>query len=87
MTLDSDTEQIIRWWMDEQRVSFKQALNDLVRAGRVSAGESKPLSATTRSTGLPEANLDKAIQITVELEDDELTCRSNRSSNDTLRQG
>ncbi|MDE0269398.1 MAG: hypothetical protein OXI96_10295 [Acidimicrobiaceae bacterium] len=61
VTLDSDTEQIIRQWMAERRVSFKQALNDLIRTGRASIDESKkPFRTITRSMDLPAAKLDKA---------------------------
>ena len=72
VTLDSDTEQIIRQRMAERRVSFKQALNDLVRAGRSSAEKPYPYKTTTRSMGRSKVNLDKALQLAAESEDAEL---------------
>ncbi|MCY3616945.1 MAG: antitoxin [Acidimicrobiaceae bacterium] len=75
VTLDADTEQIIRQRMNEHRISFKQALNDLVREGRASIDGPPEFRTTTRSMGLPTVDLDKALQIAGKLEDDELLRR------------
>lgn len=75
VTLDADTEQIIRQRMNEHRISFKQALNDLVREGRASIYGPPEFRTTTRSMGLPTVDLDKALQIAGKLEDDELLRR------------
>ena len=72
VTLDSDTEQIVRQRMVERRVSFKQALNDLVREGRVSADGLQQFQTTTRSMGRAKVGLDKALNLAGELEDGEL---------------
>jgi len=69
VTLDSDTEQIIRQRMTERRVSFKQALNDLVREGRGFADGVYEFRTTTRSMGRASVNLDKALRIAGEFED------------------
>ena len=69
VTLDSDTEQIIRQRMTERRVSFKQALNDLVREGRGFADGPREFRTTTRSMGRARVDLDKALRIAGEFED------------------
>ena len=80
VTLDSDTEQIIRQRMTERRVSFKQALNDLVRASQASVNGPTRFQTTTRSMGLPAVNVDRALQVAGELEDDELMRRMETGS-------
>lgn len=80
VTLDPDTEQIIRSHMKMRRVSFKQALNDLVREGRVESGEQREFRTVTRSMGLVTVDLDKALRLAGELEDDELVRRLETNS-------
>jgi hypothetical protein len=80
VTLDSDTEQIVRQRMAERRVSFKQALNDLVREGRASAGRPRPFRTTARSMGRSRIDLDKALRLAGESEDDELAARLEAGS-------
>ena len=80
VTLDSDTEQIVRQRMLERRVSFKQALNDLVREGRGSAGGLNQFRTTTRSLGRAKVGLDKALRLAGELEDGELASRLEAGS-------
>ena len=70
VTLDPDTAQIVRRLMRERGVSFKQALNDAIRSGATSAAE--PFSTPTAPMGRPSVNLDRALQIVGDLEDDEL---------------
>ena len=71
VTLDSDTEQIVRQRMTERRVSFKQALNDLVREGRTSAEGPRQFRTATRPMGRPKVDLDKALRLAGEFEDSE----------------
>lgn len=80
VTLDSDTEQIVRQHMTERRVSFKQALNDLVREGRASAEVPRQFRTTTRSMGRSKVGLDKALRLAGELEDSELARRLESGS-------
>ncbi|HSK27453.1 MAG TPA: hypothetical protein VK894_11150 [Jiangellales bacterium] len=75
VTLDDDTEQLIRERMAQRGISFKQALNDSIRDGNRRRGR-RPLPATTTaSMGTPAVNLDRALQIAAELEDEELIRR------------
>jgi hypothetical protein len=78
VTLDDDVVQLIRRRMDQQHVSFKKALNDAVRDG--AAGRPAPRKFVTRTAdlGVPTVNLDRALQIAGELEDEELIRRQRR---------
>jgi hypothetical protein len=73
VTLDADTEALLRQRMATEGVSFKQALNDAVRDGlaprRVGGA---PFRTETADLGLPAVNLDRALILAGELEDEEL---------------
>ena len=72
VTLDPDTEQIVRRRMVERRLSFKEALNDAIRSGAQPAGAAPPFRTSTAAMGESRVNLDRALQIAADLEDDEL---------------
>lgn len=78
VTLDPDTEQIVRQRMRERGISFKQALNDAIRSGTRDTAE--PFQTQVASMGRPSVNLDRALQIAGELEDDELIRRMRAGS-------
>ena len=75
VTLEADAEQIIRRRMTERKVSFKRALNDLVREGHRTVEAAPRFETTARAMGMPAADLDSALRIAAELEDDELARR------------
>lgn len=79
MTLDSDTEQLVRRRMKERGVGFKEALNDLIREG-VGAAARVKFRTKTASLGRPHVNLDRALQLAGEVEDDELVRRIRRGA-------
>ena len=70
MTLDPDTEALVRRRMKERGVSFKQALNDALREGL--AAPPAPFVTPTADLGTPTVSLDRALQIAAELEDEDL---------------
>ena len=74
MTLDPDAEALVRRRMRERGVSFKQALNDIIRAGaREGGGDPSPRFATaTAALGTPTVNLDHALRLAAEIEDEEV---------------
>lgn len=72
VTLDPDTEQLVRRRMTERGVSFKEALNDAIRAGVLRASDALPFRTATAPMGESRVNLDRALQIVADLEDDEL---------------
>jgi hypothetical protein len=75
VTLDTDTEQIIRRRMRERGVSFKEALNDAIRGGVADRSERGSFRTKTASMGTSQVNLDRALQVVGDLEDDELIRR------------
>lgn len=77
VTLDPDTEQMVRRHMREKGMSFKEALNDLIRAVATAA---EPFRTETASMGIPAADLDRALARAGELEDEELIRRMRRGS-------
>ena len=71
VTLDADAEHLVRRRMRERNQTFKQALNDLIRSGAGSA-PLEPFRTETASMGVSDVNLDRALQVAAELDDDEL---------------
>ncbi|MGH3979464.1 MAG: CopG family transcriptional regulator [Pseudonocardiaceae bacterium] len=74
ITLDPDTAALIKRRMHERGVSFKQAVNDAIRSGLTDTGAGDRREAfRTRSVpmGLPTVNLDRALQLAGELDDEE----------------
>jgi hypothetical protein len=49
VSLDADTESLVRQLMVERGISFKQALNDAIRAG---GGSRRRSRFTTRARGM-----------------------------------
>ena len=78
VTLDPDVEQIIRRRMRERGISFKEALNDAVRSA--GASRRKPFVTEVASMGESRVNLDRALQIAADLEDDDLLRRMRAGS-------
>jgi hypothetical protein len=73
VTLDPDTEALIRERMRRRGVSFKQALNDAIREStRLAASDASTFHTRTAALGIPRVNLDRALQLAGELEDEEL---------------
>jgi hypothetical protein len=69
VTLDPDVEEIVRNRMRARHVSFKQALNDVIREG-VAGSEGYDFVTPSRSMGL-KVDVTKANQIAALLEDEE----------------
>jgi hypothetical protein len=72
VTLDADVEAKLKATMRERGVSFKAALNDAVRAGlEARSPVARPFKARTAPLGV-RINIDKALTIAGEMEDDEI---------------
>lgn len=80
VTLDDDTLAVIRRRMREKGVSFKTALNDAIRAGAEARPAPKPFETRTFDLGVSSVNLDRALQLAAELEDEELIRRQRRGA-------
>jgi hypothetical protein len=72
ITLDPDTAALVRRRMRDEGVSFKQAVNDAIRAGFEVPRRGEPFRTLTAAMGTPSINLDRALQVAGELEDEEL---------------
>ncbi len=72
VTLDPDSEALVRRRMQERGVSFKRALNDIIREGAGRRGSRGEFRTMTADLGLPAVNLDRALQVAADLEDEEL---------------
>jgi hypothetical protein len=80
VTLDPDVDASIKRVMRERGVSFKEAVNDAIRAGvgtrRRGTGEGFP----TYDMGEPLVDITKALRLASELEDDALAARLARGT-------
>ena len=74
VTLDEDVSAMLRAVARERGVSFKEALNDAVRAGLArSTRTRRAYRLPARAMGFrPTANLDQALRLADEIEDAEL---------------
>ncbi|MGH9214311.1 MAG: antitoxin [Acidimicrobiales bacterium] len=72
VTLDPDVAALIRQRMRELGVSFKEAVNDAIRASVKPSSRFKAFRVGTAAMGKPSVNLDRALQLAAEIEDEEL---------------
>jgi len=79
VTLDADVEQIIRRRMRERALSFKEALNEAIR-GAATGPASATFGTQVASMGESRVNLDRALQVAADLEDDDLVRRLRSGS-------
>lgn len=72
VTLDPEVEALINAAMRERGITFKQAVNDAVRAA-FSPQSSTPFHQRTFAMGfLPETNYDRALGVAAAIEEQEL---------------
>ena len=73
VTLDPDVEARLREVARERGISFKEALNSAIRAGLMAARGAREYRTPARPLGLRQGvNLDKALRLATDLEDDEI---------------
>lgn len=80
VTLDPDVEQIIRRRMRERGVGFKEALNEVIRAAASGEHGRKPFRTEVADLGRSRVNLDRSLEISGVLEDDDLIRRMRKGS-------
>ena len=73
VTLDPDVEAQVKRLMRERGLTFKEAVNDAIRAGLQPPGE--PFRTPTYDMGEPLVDLTKALRLAGELEDEEIMRR------------
>jgi hypothetical protein len=75
VTLDPDNERIVRHLMRERGISFKQALNEAIRAGQARNQQSAARQFTQKTFALGAEQYfrwDKALAVADAMEDEEL---------------
>jgi len=76
VTLDPDTEALVKRLMQERGISFKQAVNQAIRVGVTTTPDEAPVETPTFRMGFrPEIPWDNALRLAGELEDDDLVRR------------
>lgn len=66
--------------MAEQGISFKQALNDAIRAGLLMRSSEDPFTTQAASMGTPVVNLNRALALAADLEGEELILKMRRGA-------
>ena len=75
VTLDPDTRLLVERAMRERGVSFKDAVNEAIRAGLAPARPEERRFTTPRALGPARVDVVKALTLAGELEDDEVKRR------------
>lgn len=75
ITLDPDTRLLVERAMRERGVSFKDAVNEAIRAGLGGRSVAAGSYTTPRPLGPARVDLTKALALAERLEDDELARR------------
>lgn len=80
VTLDPDTEALIKQAMRERGMTFKRAINEAIRAGATGSVRPPPKAFPAHRMGEPLIDVTKALRLAGELEDQELAARLARGS-------
>lgn len=80
VTLDPDVDSFVKRSMRERGLTFKQALNEAVRAGMAPNGAAAAGPSPTHDMGEPLLDVTKAVRLAGELEDQELSARLPRGA-------
>ncbi len=78
ITLDPDVETLVKNAMRERGLSFKEAVNDAIRAGMVGQARATPKPFPAHDMGQPLIDVTKALRLASELEDQDLAARLER---------
>lgn len=72
VTLDPDTDALLKRAMRERRLTFKQAVNEAIRAGLTKPCERDEFTFPTYHMGEPKVDITKALQLAGQLEDEDI---------------
>jgi hypothetical protein len=75
VSLDPDTRLLVERAMSERGLSFKDAVNQAIRAGLGERPEGTGMYTTPRALGPARVDLTKALALASQLEDEELARR------------
>lgn len=71
VTLDPDVRALVEKLMRERGLTFKQAINEAIRAALAGPDQRRPFRTRTYDMGEPLIPLEKALRLAAELEDEE----------------
>ena len=71
-SLEPDVHELVRRLMRERSITFKEAVNEAIRAGLRASASREHHRTPSFDLGIPSVPLTKALQIAAELEDDEI---------------
>lgn len=80
VTLEPDVEAFVKRAMRERGLTFKQAVNEAIRAGMTGRQAPQALQFPTHDMGEALIEVTKALRLAGELEDQELAARLARGS-------
>jgi hypothetical protein len=80
VTLDPDTDALVRRLMRERSISFKEAVNAAIRAGATQPARRRVVRTPTFAMGEPRLDLNKALGLAAQMEDDEIIRKLARRS-------
>jgi hypothetical protein len=69
VTLDPDVAALLQRAMRQRGLTFKQALNDALRAAMSGEDQRKPIETPTFDMGRPTVPLEHALRLAAELDD------------------
>lgn len=72
VSLEPDVHELVRRLMRERGMTFKDAVNEAIRAGLRTSAPRAEHRTPTFELGIPTVPLTKALQVAAELEDDEI---------------
>lgn len=72
VSLEPDTNAVVRRLMRERGLTFKQALNEAIRAGIAPRAAAERFRTRRVDMGRPTIALDKALRLAADVENDEL---------------
>jgi hypothetical protein len=78
VTLDPDTHAIVQRLMKERSMTFKDALNESIRAGTGKRTRRTVSRTPTFDMGAPRVALDGALRLAAQLEDEEIRRKLDR---------
>jgi len=75
VSLDPDTRRLVERSMRERGLSFKEAINQAIRAGLGASPSERPSYTAPRALGPARVDLTKALALASQLEDEEILRR------------
>lgn len=75
ITLEPDTDALVRRLMRERGLNFKEAVNEAIRAGTPEAGRRRAFCTPVFDIGRPAVPVEHVLRLAGELEDEEVVSK------------